>query len=227
MDLDASFRRPMKAPCSFLPPRGDRAPLTVCALLSLVALVALGGCATSAQPPTANDSLPADLRASPTEVLKEVLTANGDQTYVCRRTPSAVAGGSQLLWAEQGSEATLVAADKQSAGTVVPGPHFIAYDGSYVIGTPLAEHQIGANTLTWVRYKAKFDAARRPGEGRFADVTSIQRIDTKGGLPPQPDCTVEGVRLLVPYAATYRIYHEQGVAPLATSSVTSSTTPVD
>ncbi len=225
MDLDASFRRPMKVPRSSLPSRGDRALLSACALL------ALSGCATSAQPPTANDSLPADLRASPNEVLKEVLTANGDQTYVCRRTPSAVAGGSQLLWAEQGSEATLVAADKQSAGTVVPGPHFIAYDGSYVIGTPLAEHQIGANTLTWVRYKAKFDAARRPGEGRFADVTSIQRIDTKGGLPPQPDCTVEGVRLLVPYAATYMIYREQSAAPLTTSSATSTATstanPVD
>jgi hypothetical protein len=188
-------------------------------------LLALCGCATQPpQPPTANESLPDDLRASPTEVLQEVMRATGDQTYVCRRTPSAPTGaatpatgdGGQLFWTEVGSEATLIdSANNRSAGTIVPGPHFIAYDGSYVIGTRLAERQVGANTLTWVRYRAKYVATPRPGEGRFADVSSIQRIDTRGGLPPQPACSVEGTRLLVPYGATYMIYREQGHAPLA------------
>jgi Protein of unknown function (DUF3455) len=190
------------------------------------ALLAVYGCATQPPPPpTANESLPADLRAAPTEVLQEIMTATGDQTYICRRTPSAAIGagvsssdgghGTQLLWTEVGSEATLVDSARQSAGTVVPGHHFLAYDGSSVTGTPVAEHQIDANMLTWVRYKAKNVATPRPGEGRFAGVTSIQRIDTKGGLPPQPVCTVEGTRLLVPYGATYMIYREQGHAPLA------------
>ncbi|MFM0646984.1 DUF3455 domain-containing protein [Paraburkholderia bryophila] len=194
-------------------------------------LLALAACATTSRtPPTANESLPLDLRAGQNEVLQEVMTTHGDETYVCRRIKSDVpaAGaalqpgiardGTQLLWDPLGSEALLVDARGQSVGTIAPGRYFLAYDGSYVIGKVAGESQVGANALTWVRYTARFVAARRPGEGRLADISSIQRIDTSGGLPPLPACELEGAHLLVPYGATYMFYRAKGLAPVALSA---------
>ncbi|WP_181156749.1 DUF3455 domain-containing protein [Paraburkholderia sp. BL21I4N1] len=168
-------------------------------------------------------------------MLQEVMTTHGDETYVCRRIKSdaAIAGaasqagaslpgiardGTQLLWDPLGSEALLVDASGQSVGTIAPGRYFLAYDGSYVIGNVAGENQVGANALTWVRYTTRFIAARRPGEGRLADISSIQRIDTSGGLPPEPACELEGAHLLVPYGATYMFYRAKGLAPVALSA---------
>ncbi|GGC41600.1 hypothetical protein GCM10011400_30540 [Paraburkholderia caffeinilytica] len=204
--------------------------------LAASCLLALAGCATPLKPPppTADESLPVALRASQDEVLQEVMTTHGDETYVCRRIkasppeigatalpdtlPGVARDGTQLLWDPLGSEAILVDAAGQSAGTVAPGRYFLSYDGSYVIGKVDAESQVGANALTWARYTTRFVAAPRPGEGRFADVSSIQRIDTSGGLPPQPTCELEGAHLLVPYGATYMFYRAKGHAPVALSA---------
>ncbi|MEM5453678.1 DUF3455 domain-containing protein [Paraburkholderia phytofirmans] len=197
--------------------------------LAACCALALAACATPPMPPPTSDaSLPTELRAGQHEVLQEVMTTHGDETYVCRRIkaatqpgmalPGVARDGTQLLWDPLGSEAILVDSNGQSAGTVAPGRYFLSYDGSYVIGKVAAESQVGANALTWVRYTARFVAAPRPGEGRFADISSIQRIDTSGGLPPQPDCEVEGAHLLVPYGATYMFYRAKGLAPVALSA---------
>lgn len=224
-----------------LPSRPARSLCRLAALFGIGGLLTLGGCATPPKPPpTANDALPVALRASQDEVLQEIMTTHGDETYICRRTalpadplsrvdasgavPTAVnANGArtdhtQLLWDSFGSEATLVDAGGQSVGTVAPGHYFLSYDGSYVKTTTAAESQVGANALTWARYEAGYVAAPRPGNGRFSNISSIQRIDTSGGLPPQPACELEGSRLLVPYAATYMFYRAKGVAPIAAST---------
>jgi len=231
----ATFDTPMTG----LPPRPVRLLCELTAVLGIGALLMLGGCATPPKPPpTANEALPVALRASRDEVLQEVMTTHGDETYICRRTPipadplgalsAAKTTGpkssgvrsdpTQLLWAPFGSEAILVDAGGESVGTVAPGHYFLSYDGSYVKAATSAESQVGANALTWARYTAGYDAAPRPGSGRFADISSIQRIDTSGGLPPQPGCELEGSRLLVPYAATYMFYRPKGVAPIASST---------
>lgn len=220
-----------------LPPPSARLLCEFAALLGIAGLLTLGGCATPPKPPpTANEALPVPLRASQDEVLQEVMTTHGDETYICRRTPLAADAPSvaravasptssglrsdptQLLWAPFGSEATLVDASGESVGTVAPGHYFLSYDGSYVKATTTAESQVGANVLTWARYTASYDAGPRPGTGRFSNVSSIQRIDTSGGLPPQAGCELEGSRLLVPYGATYMFYRAKGVAPIASST---------
>jgi hypothetical protein len=230
-----------------LPSRPARSLCGLIVLLGSIGLLMLGGCATPRKPPpTANDALPVALRASQDEVLQEIMTTHGDETYICRRTalpsdpltrfgaPSAASttgtvGGvrtdhTQLLWDPFGSEATLVDAGGQSVGTVAPGHYFLSYDGSYVKTTTVAESQVGANALTWARYDAGYVAAPRPGNGRFSNISSIQRIDTSGGLPPQPTCEIEGSRLLVPYAATYMFYRAKGVAPIASSTTPAAST---
>jgi hypothetical protein len=225
-----------------LPSRPPRSLCRLAALLGIGSLLTLGGCATPPKPPppTANDALPVALRASQDEVLQEIMTTHGDETYICHRTalpadpltrfgasgatPTDAAGNrvyidhTQLLWDPSGSEATLVDAGGESAGTVAPGHYFLSYDGSYVKASVTAESQVGANALTWARYEAGYVAAPRPGNGRFSNISSIQRIDTSGGLPPQPTCELEGSRLLVPYAATYMFYRARGVAPIAAST---------
>ena len=203
------------------------------ALIGIGGMLALCGCAApSAPPPTANESLPANLRASDDEVLQEAMTTHGDETYICRRVPSdanateASAPSTQLLWTQSGSEATLIDTAGTSVGTVAPNHYFLSYYGSYVIVNPAGESQVSANALTWARFTTRYIATPRPREGRFADVSSIQRIDTTGGLPPQPDCDLEGAHLLVPYSATYMIYRTKGSSPIALSAgITSTPTP--
>jgi hypothetical protein len=210
------------------------------AALGAGGMLALYGCATPPRPapPTANESLPVSLRASQDEVLQEVMTTHGDETYICRRTSqpadmsstaraaSTMNGtgntGTSLQWDLFGSEATLVDAGGESVGTVAPGPYFLSYDGSYVKAEVVAQSQVGANALTWARFTARYAAAPRPGAGRFADVSSIQRIDTSGGLPPEVSCGLEGSRLLVPFAATYMIYRPKGRAPIASTKVSTT-----
>ncbi|WP_259460785.1 DUF3455 domain-containing protein [Paraburkholderia sp. BL23I1N1] len=233
---DGSIARTPLSLMTGFPPRSAPLPRPSTICLVAGALLTLAGCATTPKtpPPTADESLPVALRASQDEVLQEVMTTHGDETYVCRRVkarppasgatgqpdtlPGVARDGTQLTWDTLGSEAILVDAAGQSAGTVAPGRYFLSYDGSYVIGNVAAESQVGANALTWVRYTARFVAAPRPGEGRFAEISSIQRIDTSGGLPPQSSCELEGAHLLVPYGATYMFYRAKGRAPVALSA---------
>jgi hypothetical protein len=190
--------------------------------IGALTLMALYGCAAPV-PPTPNASLPAMLQPAPDEVLQEVVTTrDGDETYICHRTPKPPAGmpiapvpgisadGTQLLWTEVGPAAMLVDAEGDSIGTVAPADHFLAYDGSYVVGKTFAESPVKRNALTWARYTVKFVATPRPGDGRFANVSSIQRIDTTGGLPTDPSCKQEGEHLFVPFTATYKIYRVKG-----------------
>lgn len=150
--------------------------------------------------PPANDTLPVSLRAQPREVLQDALSAVGDETYTCRRNQG------RLAWVATGTEATLIDPSRASVGTVMPNRMFSAYDGSYVVGQVTADEIVTTNTLPWQRVVAHFNAGERRGEGRFAKTTSVQRVLTSGGLPPDPRCDQEGVSLFVPYSATYLFY---------------------
>ncbi|CBW77099.1 conserved hypothetical protein (plasmid) [Mycetohabitans rhizoxinica HKI 454] len=182
---------------------GQRATI----LVSGACALGLAACAAPDVPPS-NSTLPASLQAKPVEVLQEVFRVHGNETYVCQRN------GNQLSWHATGTLATLVDASRHSAGVISPGGYFIATDGSYVVTRLLAQEIISASTLPWQRLTAVHSSAE-PGEaGRFANITSIQRVQTSGGLPPDPVCTVERTALYVPYSATYLFYRRgQPVTP--------------
>ncbi len=112
---------------------------------------------------------------------------------------------------------------RRSVGTVAPGHYFIAYDGSQFVGSVAGQEIVTAGALTWERLVARANPDTGTGRGRFATVTSIQRVMTTGGVPPVATCMQEGQSLLVPYTATYLLYR---AGKTATSESEAVTTPV-
>jgi hypothetical protein len=180
---------------------------------------ALAACATRDVPP-ANATLPESLRTPPQEVLEDVLTAVGETFYNCRRD------GDRLSWVGKGTEATLVDEARRNVGTIVPGPRFIAYDGSYVSGRVAAQEIVATDALPWQLIVTRRAGGAEKGAGRFAKVTSIQQVRTRGGLPPRASCTQQGISLLVPFAATYLVYRLPNTQPLAKPAPEGFTAPV-
>jgi hypothetical protein len=170
---------------------------------AIAAIASLAACATHAPPaPVDLSRIPGALRTAPELRLEQTLTARGQSIYECRRD------GAVQIWWREGELATLVDDQRRSVGTVAPGEHFIAYDDSFVTARRDASAQVTAGTLVWARLVAKDPARRKPSPatGRFGRTAVVQRIDTTGGLPPDPLCQREGGTLLVPFSATYLFY---------------------
>jgi hypothetical protein len=76
-------------------------------------------------------------------------------------------------------------------------------DGSEVLGRVVAkENAPKPDAIPWLL----LTAAGRRGEGVFSRVTSIQRIHTEGGLPPEAntcDAAADGKEVRSAYAADY------------------------
>jgi hypothetical protein len=188
----------------------------------------LSGCASTHVAEPASATLPAELRIGPEQTLDQVLVTRGDETWRCERDSGdarVIAAGTQsaLRWAQVGSAGTLVDQARQNVGNVLPGGYFVAYDGSFVRAQMARQSQVNANTLTWVLYSVPHDAGTRFDPRRFARISSIERIATAGGLPPDPRCSHEGLRLLVPYSATYLLYRTTASVPPASGQKTAST----
>jgi hypothetical protein len=194
-------------------PRVERLRVRVVTMLPAACCVA--ACAAAPIPP-ANTALPASLQAPSNEVLQNVLTAVGDMTYSCRREDG------QLSWVQTGPEATLVDTLRKTVGTVMPGGYFTANDGSYFVGRVTNEEIVAASAVSWERSVARRHVKGENGDGLFAATTSVQRVQTTGGVPPEPACSQLGQSLFVPYTATYMFY--RSAQPAAGESTTTSTT---
>jgi len=175
------------------------------------ATLAAAGCASLPDhptPPPANAALPAALQVAPDAVLQEALEVHGQEVYVCRR------GAAGLAWVDHGSEATLVDAQRRSVGMVTSNNYFIGDDDSYLIEHVVAERTLADDTLAWRLSRAVYNASPGHGDGRFARVSAVQRVQTTGGLPPDAHCQIDGQSLYVPYGAVYLLYRDPGAAPL-------------
>lgn len=200
----------VRRPCARHPAVTTRDAATVRGMSAVAIALAgvLSGCATHEVPP-ANGSLPESLRTPPQEVLQDALSAHGETIYLCRRS------GSQLAWVAKGSEATLVDGARRNVGTVLPGPRFTAYDGSYMEGHVAAQEVVAVDSLPWELVIARRKSGDARNQGRFSSVTSIQQVRTHGGVPPQSGCQQQGLSILVPYSATYLVYRAASAKPLA------------
>ena len=167
-----------------------RAMLLPCLLACLVP-----GCAT--QPPTV--TVPDKLRAGPDEILLMVAAAKGVQIYECRPRRDQVGA---FEWAFVAPEADLF--DRQGAkfGKHYAGPHWEASDGSKILGTVKERADApAAGAIPWLLLAVKSAGP----EGALSKVTSIQRVNTVGGVAPQDGCSPSrsGAKARVDYTADY------------------------
>lgn len=168
---------------------------------ALLGAVALAGCASMSEPgiPRASmAALPAAIQAPAGERVAFTWQATGSQIYECR-------AGEKGGWAWQfvAPEADLFGPGGEKVGTHGAGPHWSALDGSRTVGTVKARADARrASDIPWLLLSAK--SAGTPG--RMASVTSVQRINTVGGVAPARGCETQadaGKRTKERYSADY------------------------
>ena len=131
--------------------------------------------------------------AAPGETVVATLHAEGAQVYECK----ADAGG-KLSWQFREPIATLLL-DGNTVGRHYAGPTWEHGDGSAVTGK-VASRAPGATAqdIPWL----KLEVTERRGSGALSGVTTVQRIQTRGGAV-EGTCDTAGAFRSVPYAADY------------------------
>ncbi|MGB7554939.1 MAG: DUF3455 domain-containing protein [Candidatus Korobacteraceae bacterium] len=126
---------------------------------------------------------------------------SGSQIYVCQPGPDG-----KFAWVLKAPDAELH--DQQGAviGRHYAGPTWKDNDGSEVAGKAVGRvDSPDGDSIPWLLVTA----TGHSGDGVLSRVTSIQRIQTKGGLAPPPsDCTTSKQNLEVKssYSAEYYFY---------------------
>ena len=135
--------------------------------------------------------------------LVESVAARGTQIYECR-ADAAAPGGAK--WVFVAPKADLFDRSGQSIGKHYAGPHWEAADGSRIVGALEARAEAPqADAIPWLLLSARPAGG---ASGRFAQVTSVQRVNTIGGSMPARACDAStvGQTETVPYSADYLFY---------------------
>jgi hypothetical protein len=157
----------------------------------------------------APDGLARNLQPSADEQASFRLHANGIQVYECRAAETANGG---FTWAAVTPDATLY--DTASGADIATQKSVNLWeslsDRSSVSGVLRATQASGAGDLPW----AYLRAVPTSEEGMFAGVTSIQRVNTRGGAAPASGCAADtlGQEARVPFTAEYYFYKRRGTA---------------
>jgi Protein of unknown function (DUF3455) len=172
------------------------------AVVATLALISGAACSRDAPAPTPLHApdVPAVLSAPAGETVIARAAAEGSQIYECQAGEEA-----GLSWRLSAPDAVLTDSSGARMGRHYAGPTWEALDGSKVVGA--LRQKVDAPSgggVPWLLLSAK----STEGTGTFAHVTSIQRVDTVGGLPPGSGCDAShtGTRQSVPYRATYYFY---------------------
>ena len=165
-------------------------------------LVLLGAACASPQPPTSMVKVPDKLKPGANAALAIIVPAKGVQIYECRARKDQVGG---YEWAFVAPEADLFDARGNRTGRHYAGPHWEATDGSKIMGTvkERADAPV-ADAIPWLLLTAKSVGS----EGSFSKVTSIQRVNTVGGVAPKAGCSqaAAGTSARINYTADYYFY---------------------
>ena len=124
------------------------------------------------------------------------------QIYECRAKAGSAAGAE---WAFVAPDAQLFDAAGRPSGKHYAGPHWEDGDGSKVVASVKARADAPtADAIPWLLLTARSVG----GDGRLAKVTSIQRINTVGGVAPVGGCDAStlGRSARVPYSADYVLF---------------------
>ncbi|HEX2889309.1 DUF3455 domain-containing protein [Vineibacter terrae] len=152
-----------------------------------------------AVPVMAQDQVPAAI-AAPGETVVATMHAEGAQIYDCKAND-----GGKLVWQFREPVATLLVGG-QTAGRHYAGPSWELTDGSVVVGK-VSGRAPGATAKDIPLLK--LEATSHRGAGKLAGVTTIQRLNTRGGVADGP-CEHANTFLSVPYSADYAFLKKGG-----------------
>jgi hypothetical protein len=139
---------------------------------------------------------------TPEEALVATIHAEGAQVYECKADSSG-----RLSWKFREPIATLML-DGKTVGRHFAGPSWELSDGSLVTGK-VSGSAPGA-TASDIPH-LRLEIASQRGAGQLSRVTTIHRLNTKGGLV-QGACEKAGTFLNAPYSADYLFYKRAGDA---------------
>jgi hypothetical protein len=154
-----------------------------------VALVAFAPGASAQNVP-----IPDNLKPPAAEKLAREARASGDQIYRCDGTGWVLTGPDAKLFDDAGKQ----------IGLHFAGPTWEWSDGSRVTGRPIANATPDGDSIPWLL----LTATDHHGDGVMKDVSSIQRISTKGGKSPAAGCdeSHKGAEARSHYTAVYNFY---------------------
>ncbi len=145
--------------------------------------------------------MPDKIKAPAGEEIVLQVHASGSQIYVCQPATDG-----RLAWTLKAPEAELRDQHGAIVGRHYAGPTWRDNDGSEVTGKAVARvDSPDAGSIPWLLVTV----TGHSGDGVLSRVTSIQRIHTKGGVPPPAaDCTPSKQNLEVKssYSADYYFY---------------------
>lgn len=144
--------------------------------------------------------IPAEIKTPAGDKLVLKAHATGSQIYVCKAGTDGA-----FQWVLKEPDAQL----HDSRGAVIghhsAGPTWKHKDGSEVTGKASAHvDSPDPQSIPWLLVAA----TGHTGEGVLARVSSIQRVNTKGGKPPKDGCTTanDGAQSSSKYSADYLFY---------------------
>jgi hypothetical protein len=156
-------------------------------------LVLVGGCAVPS-------IIPKQINPGAKETMTLIVPAKGVQIYECRTNKAGA-----YEWAFVAPEAELFDTTGKTIGRHYAGPSWEASDGSKIAGAVKARADApAANAIPWLLLGTKSVG----GEGSFSKVTSVQRVNTVGGVAPKVGCSQDnaGTPARVPYTADYYFF---------------------
>ena len=143
--------------------------------------------------------VPQQLQPPAGEHLLLQVSAKGDQVYTCKNDAG------KMGWTLKAPDAQLFDKNGQPFGKHFAGPSWEASDGSRVTGKAVANvPSPDAESIPWLLVTV----VGHEGGGVLTPVTSIQRLNTKGGKAPATGCDAEHVaqEVRVPYTAKYLFF---------------------
>jgi hypothetical protein len=138
--------------------------------------------------------VPENLKPPANETLDFRAQAVGDQVYACDGSAWVLSRPDAKLFDESGGQ----------VGSHSAGPTWEWSDGSRVTGRPVANATPDPDSIPWLL----LTATEHQGGGVMKNVSSIQRLSTKGGKPPASGCDAahKGREVRSHYTAVYYFY---------------------
>jgi Protein of unknown function (DUF3455) len=149
--------------------------------------------------PLGAQGIPQQLEPPANERLLLQVHAKGDQIYACQ------SDGARFTWKLEAPDAKLFEKNGKLFGRHFAGPSWEANDGSRVVGKAVAQSPSpDPNSVAWLLVTV----VSHDRSGVLSRVTTIQRINTRGGQAPAAGCDAShaGQEVRAPYSADYRFY---------------------